>query len=129
MVRSSEVMMVVLCCRAGRPLKTLSGVSKRTTDGAAHPENRMEKTMRRVWLLFIAALLGAAPGAHAQGWSPQRNVEIVVPNVPGGTNDKLARAIERNFGAGKLVNSSLTVMHKPGGGNQIAYAYINQHAG
>jgi len=60
---------------------------------------------------------------------PQKNVEIIVPVVPGGTNDKLARAIERTFVAGKLVSTSVTVVHKAGGGNQIAYAYVSQHPG
>jgi putative tricarboxylic transport membrane protein len=79
----------------------------------------------------IAALLllCLAAAACAQGWAPQKNVEIVVPNVPGGTNDKLARAIERTFIAGKLVSSTVSVVYKSGGGNQIAYAYVRQHEG
>jgi putative tricarboxylic transport membrane protein len=84
--------------------------------------------MKPAYALALLALLGARP-AQAQGWAPQRNVEIVVPVVPGGTNDKLARAIERTFVTGKLVNTSVTVVHKAGGGNQIAYAYTSQHAG
>ena len=80
-------------------------------------------------VLLGLALLGFAAGANSQGWSPQKNVEIVVPVVPGGTNDKLARAIERTLVAGKLVGTSVTVVHKAGGGNQIAYAYVGQQAG
>jgi putative tricarboxylic transport membrane protein len=84
--------------------------------------------MKPAYALALIALLGANP-AQAQGWTPQKNVEIIVPVVPGGTNDKLARAIERTFIAGKLVNTSVTVVHRAGGGNQIAYAYTSQHAG
>jgi putative tricarboxylic transport membrane protein len=80
-------------------------------------------------LLLALALLGFGTGAYAQGWSPQKNVEIVVPNVPGGTNDKLARSIERTFTTGGLVSSTVSVVHKAGGGGQIAYAYLSQHAG
>ena len=83
--------------------------------------------MRLAGTLALLALLGANP-AHAQGWQPQKNVEIIVPVVPGGTNDKLARAIERTFLGSKLVNTSVTVVHKAGGGNQIAYNYVSQHA-
>ncbi len=83
--------------------------------------------MKLACMLFVSLLLGTV--AHAQGWAPQRNVEIVVPVVPGGTNDRLARAIERTFVGGKLVNTSVTVAHRAGGGNQIAYAYVSQHAG
>jgi putative tricarboxylic transport membrane protein len=67
--------------------------------------------------------------AAAQAWKPQRNVEIVVTTSPGGSNDQTARALERILGAHKLVNSTLTVVNKPGGGGGIAYAYVNQHAG
>jgi putative tricarboxylic transport membrane protein len=84
--------------------------------------------MKPAHTLALLALLGANP-AQGQGWTPQKNVEIIVPVVPGGTNDKLARAIERTLVTGKLVNTSVTVVHKAGGGNQIAYAYTSQHAG
>ena len=80
-------------------------------------------------VLLGLALLGFGAGVYAQSWLPQRNVEIVVPVVPGGTNDKLARAIERTFVGSKLVNTSVTVVHRAGGGNQIAYAYVSQHDG
>jgi tripartite-type tricarboxylate transporter receptor subunit TctC len=48
--------------------------------------------IRPAGMLLALTLLcpGAAP---AQGWTPQKNVEIVVPVAPGGTNDKIARAI------------------------------------
>jgi putative tricarboxylic transport membrane protein len=84
--------------------------------------------MKSICTLALLVLLGANP-AQAQSWAPQKNVEIIVPVVPGGTNDKLARAIERTLVTGKLVNTSVTVVHKAGGGNQIAYAYTSQHAG
>lgn len=83
--------------------------------------------MKLACMLFVSLLLGTV--AHAQGWAPQRNVEIVVPVVPGGTNDRLARAIERTFTGDKLVNTSVTVVHRAGGGNQIAYNYMTQHVG
>src|SRR6185503_9008522 len=78
---------------------------------------------------LIALSLLASFAAHAQNWSPQKNVEIVVPVAPGGTNDKLARAIERTFVGGKAVGTSVSIVYKPGGGNQIAYAYMGQHPG
>ena len=84
--------------------------------------------MRFAYLLAVLALLGIE-SAQAQGWTPQKNVELVVPVAPGGTNDKLARAIERTLVGSKLVGTSVTVAHKAGGGNQIAYAYVSQHAG
>jgi putative tricarboxylic transport membrane protein len=81
---------------------------------------------------LACAVIGIAlicPGlAPAQGWAPQKNVEIVVPNVPGGTNDKLARAIERTLTAGQQV-PSVSVVNRAGAGGQLTYAYVNQQAG
>jgi putative tricarboxylic transport membrane protein len=70
-----------------------------------------------------------ATAVWAQGWTPQKNVEIVVTSAPGGSNDKTARTVERILVAHKLVPQSLTVVNKPGGGSTIAFNYVNQHAG
>ena len=76
---------------------------------------------------FIAAVLLAAGGAaHSQGWSPQRNVEIVVGFPPGGTVDKTARMVERSLVSNKLVASTVSVVNKPGAGSGIAYTYASQ---
>ncbi|HTE15108.1 MAG TPA: tripartite tricarboxylate transporter substrate binding protein [Burkholderiales bacterium] len=79
--------------------------------------------------LSVMAVLACAAGAtFAQGWTPQKNVELVVPNPPGGSNDKTARTIERILLASKALPVSLTVVNKPGGGGNIAYNYTHQHA-
>ena len=83
---------------------------------------------------FIHAFTGlafamAAASAGAQGWSPQKNVEIVVGSAPGGSNDKTARSVERALLNNKLLNVSITVVNKPGGGSSIAFTYVTQHAG
>jgi putative tricarboxylic transport membrane protein len=71
----------------------------------------------------------ASTNGLAQGWSPQKNVEIVVGSAPGGSNDKTARQVEKILTEKKLINTSLTVVNKPGGGSTIAFNYVNQHAG
>ena len=79
---------------------------------------------------LIAVLFAcAAAAAGAQGWSPQRNVELVVPNPPGGSNDKTARTIERVWTMNKLLPATLSVVNKAGGGGSIAYTYVSQHQG
>jgi putative tricarboxylic transport membrane protein len=79
--------------------------------------------------LLGAALLAASSACWAQGgWSPQRNVEIVVGSAPGGSNDRTARQVERILTENKLVNVTLTVVNRSGGGN-LAYTYVNQRAG
>ena len=80
-------------------------------------------------ILLGAALLGLATAAQPQAWSPQKNVEIVVANTPGGSNDRTARQVEGFFVKHKLVTAPIVVMNKPGGGGAIAYEYVNQHAG
>lgn len=85
--------------------------------------------MKLAYTLFGAALLGLATAAQPQAWSPQKNVEIVVANSPGGSNDRTARQVERFLTKLKLVTVPLTVVNKPGGGGAIAYEYVNQHAG
>ncbi len=84
---------------------------------------RIERT------LFGLILFCFGAAAHAQGWSPQKNVEIVVGSAPGGSNDKTARQVEKILTDKKLVNMSLTVVNRPGGGGSIAFTYVNQHAG
>ncbi|HYC45972.1 MAG TPA: tripartite tricarboxylate transporter substrate binding protein [Burkholderiales bacterium] len=75
------------------------------------------------------ALSAVTAVASAQGWAPQKNVELVVPNPPGGSNDKTARTVERIVVAMKLIPSTLSIVNKPGGGGSIAYTYVQQRAG
>lgn len=74
-------------------------------------------------------MLTFSTAGWAQAWSPQKNVEIVVGSAPGGSNDKTARQVEKILNDKKLVNASLTVVNKPGGGSTIAFNYVSQHAG
>ncbi len=86
----------------------------------------------RITMCLIAIALGSVTAvAGDQGWSPQRNVELVVPNPPGGSNDKTARTIERVWTMNKLfpASATLSVVNKPGAGGTLAYTYLQQHAG
>jgi putative tricarboxylic transport membrane protein len=67
--------------------------------------------------------------AQAQGWTPQKNVEIIANSPPGGSNDKTARMLEHLFLLNKAVPTSITVVNKAGGGGSIGFAYLNQHPG
>lgn len=80
-------------------------------------------------LPFAVLMMTLSTAGWAQAWSPQKNVEIVVGSAPGGSNDKTARQVEKILNDKKLVNTSLTVVNKPGGGSTIAFNYVNQHAG
>src|SRR5476649_1764298 len=82
--------------------------------------------MRNVLTGIALALV--AQTAIAQ-WQPTKNVEIVVPSAPGGSNDKTARSIERAIHDKRLLSATLTVVNKPGGGNAMTMNYLNQHMG
>jgi len=84
---------------------------------------RLERT------LVVLILLCFSAAGWTQGWSPQKNIEIVVGSAPGGSNDKTARTVERILALNRLVGNTLTVVNKPGGGGSIAFTYVNQHAG
>jgi putative tricarboxylic transport membrane protein len=76
--------------------------------------------------LFALPLFCLSAAGWAQGWVPQRTVEIVVGYAPGGGVDRTARALERILPANKLVNTGIAVVNKPGGNTTIAYNYLNQ---
>lgn len=76
--------------------------------------------------VMIVSALFCAGVVQAQGWSPQRNVEMLVGFVPGGGVDRTARTVERHLLANKLVNSGITVVNKPGGATSVAYNYLSQ---
>lgn len=80
-------------------------------------------------LVITIAATTLAATAGAQGWSPSRNVEIIVGSAPGGSNDKTARSVEKAIVEGKLIPTSLSVVNKPGGGSSIAFTYVSQKAG
>jgi putative tricarboxylic transport membrane protein len=87
--------------------------------------------MRWQHFLFGTLLLQAAFSSQAQpAWKPDRNVEIVVPSAPGGSNDKTARTVERIIQDKRLLaGTTLTVVNKPGGGNLMTINYLVQHPG
>lgn len=85
--------------------------------------------MRLARCMFALLLAAAGPLCWAQGWVPQKNVEIVAGSAPGGSNDKTARFLERLLSQYKLVPTTMTVVNKAGGGGSIAYAYVAQKAG
>jgi putative tricarboxylic transport membrane protein len=80
-------------------------------------------------LLTVLLAAGASAGAAAQGWTPQRNIEIVVTSAPGGSNDRTARQVEKTISELRLVGTSLSIVNRPGGNGNIAFNYVNQHAG
>ena len=84
--------------------------------------------MQRAGLLLIL-LWPVLANAQQGGWKPERNVEIIVGTAPGAAPDKTARLVQRLWQSQRIYEGPLTIMNKPGGGNVIAWNYLNQHAG
>ncbi len=80
-------------------------------------------------VLVGAALLAASSLGYPQGWSPERNVAVIVNTAPGSGPDRLARSMQRLLQDKDLLKVSLVVINKPGGGGAIAYGYLKQKAG
>ena len=77
----------------------------------------------------LAALLFAGSACAQSAWKPERNVEIISGTAAGGAVDRANRAVQKIWQDKKILEVPSTVLNKPGGGNTIAWNYINQHAG
>lgn len=78
--------------------------------------------------VVVMSFLSGITAAQSQ-WQPSRNVEVIVQAGPGGASDQFARLVQRILTERKLVDASVTVVGKAGGGGALAYNYLNQHAG
>jgi putative tricarboxylic transport membrane protein len=80
--------------------------------------------------LVALAMALVAGGAHAQAaWKPDRPVELIATNAPGGGSDRILRLMVKVLQERRTVPTPVSVVNKPGGGSSVAYNYLNQHAG
>lgn len=70
-----------------------------------------------------------ADAASAQGWKPERNVELTIPTSPGGSNDIAGRIVHKLWNELKLLPVASSVANRSGGEHIVAYTYIQQRAG
>lgn len=83
--------------------------------------------MRKLNILFAAALFTGIPlCAPAQGWKPERPVELIVDCTPGCGPDSMVRLMQRVFQANRFFGVAVTVQNKTGG--TLARTYLNQFA-
>ena len=88
----------------------------------------------RPWLFRALVTVFAAlsiPVAHAAGaaWKPEKTVEIIALNAPGGGSDRILRIMASVLQTRRDLETPLAVVNKPGGGGVVGYNYLNQHAG
>ncbi len=83
----------------------------------------------RLAALVLASTAMLAGTAHAQGWKPERNVEIIIPTSPGGSNDIAGRLIHKLWTDLKLLPVTSNVVNRSGGEHIVAYTYVSQRTG
>ena len=96
------------------------------------PERRTRSHAQWFKSAALICVVGASsvPGFAATTWKPEKPVEIIATNAPGGGSDRILRLMgnvlqERR----ELISVPVNIVNKPGAGGAVAYAYINQHAG
>lgn len=80
----------------------------------------------KLWTTLLAllpALVWAQPV-----WKPERPVELIVGAAPAGANDRIGRTLQRLMQESRSHPTGLiNVVNKPGGGQSVAFAYLNTH--
>ncbi|MBX3665583.1 MAG: tripartite tricarboxylate transporter substrate binding protein [Burkholderiales bacterium] len=92
-------------------------------------QNRSRNSVAVAIAAAVVTTFAAALPAAAQGWKPEKPVELLVSSAPGGSNDRIARIIQKIVQEQKLMASPVSVINKPGGNQTISRAYINQNPG
>ncbi|HYH42777.1 MAG TPA: tripartite tricarboxylate transporter substrate binding protein [Burkholderiales bacterium] len=87
------------------------------------------KTVVAALVLAAPPALTGFPGAAAQEWKPDKPVELVATNAPGGGSDRIGRILIKIIQERRYVPVQMNVVNKPGGGSSVAYNYINQYPG
>jgi putative tricarboxylic transport membrane protein len=81
---------------------------------------------QRIWYGIALLSLLLSNSVCAQGWKPERNVELVIPTSPGGSNDIAGRTIHKLLNDLKLLPVSSSVVNRSGGEHNVAYTYVSQ---
>jgi tripartite-type tricarboxylate transporter receptor subunit TctC len=76
----------------------------------------------RILLLAVGFIFLAFGGALAQEKYPNRPIELVVPNAPGGSSDISARVYSEELG--RLLKTPITVVNRGGGGGVHGTLYV-----
>ena len=86
-------------------------------------------TQRVLMMPLVLAVLTVGT-AHAQpAWKPERAVELIATNAPGGGSDRILRIMIKVLQERRYVPTPVSVVNRPGGGSSIAYNYVNQYPG
>lgn len=78
------------------------------------------------WVVAVVALMATNAWGQAN-WRPEKAVEIIVPTGAGGTNDQMARLVQKTMQEKKLISVPMVVLNKSGGNQSLAVVYLHQH--
>ena len=70
---------------------------------------------QRIWYGIALLSLLLSNSVCAQGWKPERNVELVIPTSPGGSNDIAGRTLHKLLNDLKLLPVLSSVINRSGG--------------
>ncbi len=93
----------------------------------------MKKIAAILSLAFVMVISAACSGntttsdkAKTNGeWKPEKAIEITAPSGAGGGWDTTARMAAKVLNETKIINQSIGVVNKPGGGGAVGWAYIH----
>lgn len=87
----------------------------------------MTKIAKCAAALLALAALPAADAVHAAAaWKPEKALELIATNAPGGGSDRILRIMSNVMQERRYIEVPVTVVNKPGGGGSVAFAYVNQ---
>ena len=72
---------------------------------------------------------GGGSGRQRPAWKPDKAIELIAINAPGGGSDRILRIMAKIMQEAKLADVPINIVNKPGGGGSVAFAYANQQAG
>lgn len=84
---------------------------------------------RVIQIVAFVFAYAIATAAHAQAWRPDKPVELITSSAAGGSNDQIARVMQRIWQDGKLLPVPVSVVNKSGGNQTIAPTYLNMKPG
>jgi putative tricarboxylic transport membrane protein len=89
----------------------------------------MNKKSKLLWVIGVALIFVVWGFSPALAAYPDKPLEFVVHNPPGGGSDLFARGIADILTRNKIVPGSIVVQNKPGGSGAVATSYVVQKKG
>lgn len=80
-------------------------------------------------MFLLAAALSSGSAWGQAAWRADKAVEFITSSAAGGSNDQVARAMQKIFQDARAIGVPINVVNKSGGNQTLAVVYLIQHAG